>query len=118
MLTQNWLFFVLLVCAGIYRSYGALWTIRGIEQGLRFASSPAYVLVTPIALYHHVTFWENLLHNPLLKILCEIDTHHTGHMVSGNLLHIVFDHDLYEFLEGGGLWIPTQFILGLRGIAP
>ena len=60
------------------RSYGALWTIRGIEQGLRFASPPAYALVTPM----------------------------------------VFDHDLYEFLEGGGLWIPAQFVLGLRGIAP
>ena len=89
-----------------------------IEQGLRFASPPAYDLVTPMALYYHVKFWENLLHNTLLEILCEIDTHHTGHMVCGNLLHVVLHHDLDKLLEGGGLWISTQFVLGLRGIAP
>ena len=38
------------------RSYGALWIIRGIEQGLRFASPPAYVLITPMALYYPVKF--------------------------------------------------------------
>ena len=44
--------FLFLVCAGVLSLLQSLKVITVTQQGLRFASPPAYVLVTPMALNH------------------------------------------------------------------
>ena len=54
-----------------------------------------------------------LFHQTLLQIFCQVGAQDTGNMVGSHLLHVVFHHDLYELLKGGGGRIPAEFSLGL-----
>ena len=47
-----------------------------------------------------------LFHNSLFEIFSEVSAHYACHMVGSHFLHVVGDHDAYEFLETCSLWIP------------
>ena len=60
-----------------------------------------------------------LFYNAFLQIFGEVHLTDTFCGIVGCYLgHVVFYHELYKLLEGGGHWVPTEFSFRFGRVAP
>ena len=62
--------------------------------------------------------WVSLFYYSLFEVLGEVGTDFHGGVFGGDFGHVGLDHEFDKLLEGGLVGVPTEFGLGLGGIAP
>ncbi len=75
--------------------------------------APSHGVLPHIFLRSYPSFY-----NSFLQIFGQVGTHYVGHMFRSHFLHIMRHHNFHQLFKGGGLRIPSQFILSFRRITP